>query len=189
MCFGNTPQAQMEFGIASNIAGGIFGYNQAQAQGAAEANYYNYLANQALMETKSAVESGQQQAITFGRQAQQFRQSQIASFAGHGVDPQSFSAINVVADTAKRQALDEQMIMYNANLRAVSALNQSSIYRSAAANAQSAAKVKAMTSLLGGAFQAANLWNMWRQTSRGQTAPPYPSYTAGGISGIPGQWP
>jgi hypothetical protein len=189
MCFAgaqNSPQ-QMQAGLTAQMAGGIMQSLAEQRQGQQTSNFYNYMAQQQNNQAMSERQQGISQAVSYDRNAQQFRGSQIAAMAANGVDGSSVSAQNVIGDTAAKQKLDEDTILYNANLRAQANNNQAAVYQAGAKNAASAGNSKAFGSLIGSSGAINNTWNLWKKTSQG-IANPSQSITAGGISGIAGQY-
>lgn len=177
MCTANlSPQQQTNIGMATSILGGIGQYRNIQQQGQDMSNYYSYLANQQSAQAMSDMKTGSIQASNYSRQAGEFRAAQQATMAANGVSGDSASAQDVISDTAAKQKLDEDTILYNANMRAYTANNQANVYRSAAVNATQAANSRALGSLIGTAGSVSDIWGKWKQTSMGQSPNTTPTY-------------
>lgn len=118
------------------------------------------LANQATIagwQANQALTVGQNQAQVAGMKEAQVMGSQRANMAANGVQLGSGSATDVLAGTKYMGMRDQLTIMDNATRTAWAYQNQSNMEGALANNMNPASS--ALTSLMGGAGQVANIWN------------------------------
>lgn len=160
---------------ATVVAGGLSAYGSYK-QGQAQKDMYNYQAQAALMkqeQTKKAAEanvtSSQNQAAMksrmLARKASEIQGAQAAAGGAQGIGS-SVTAADIAKDTFTKQELDQQTLMYNANVKAWNITNESNaaewelgvesnLDRVAAKNAATAGNINAASTLLSTAGQAA----------------------------------
>lgn len=107
------------------------GWNTGRAQraeGIAQSNYYNYIAEQREIDANEAIKAGDRQvtlvqdaAMREGKQLKktqaQLSASQLVSMAANGMDISSVSAEDIVRTTAETQREDEIALRYNADIK------------------------------------------------------------------------
>jgi hypothetical protein len=147
-----------------------------RAEGDAANQYYNYQAKVAEQNAILAERTGKAQAQAIqdtqaiqGRQLKEsnveFRASQSAALAASGIPLSSVTAGDIQRSTVSKQALDESLLRYNADVRSWEALtgaqNQAYGYRANASNlrasgaqAKYASQLQARSTLIGSAFSA-----------------------------------
>ena len=158
------------------IASGIAQAKAQRAQGEAQNNYYNYLADVNQQQALIAERTGRNQSkvnqdvqMVQGKrlaisQAEN-RASQSAALAASGVPLSSVTAEDISKTTFTKQALDENLLRYNADVRSYEAItgsmnqafglrSQGAGYRAAGANALTAARLNSRSTLLSSAFGA-----------------------------------
>lgn len=147
------PQMMFNIGMGLNIASGMFGaYGQYQ-QGAMTQDYYDFLARQIERQ-------GQLDAESVREYVRGVAASQRAAMAASGVSGDSVTAQDILDDTAKKGALDELMILHNAQVEALNARYQGRMGRAAG-------MMGAATTLLGTAGQVSDRWEQWKRTGAG----------------------
>lgn len=152
-------------------------------QGKAESKYYKYLASVSNENAKLAEASGQAEIAQLGQSEFQGMQhlvtrkgetigAQKAALAtGAGVG--SKTAEQIVSDTINKTEMDEEVLRYNTDLKMKNVLlkskgeamnyrAQAGGYEVAAANAKTASKWKAATTILGGASSTAQMGNQFK---------------------------
>jgi len=117
--------------VASVALTGLSGYMQARgerAEGIAQSNYYNYMANQNEMQAEEALKRGdlqsrliQDQAKREGKNLKQSQAklaaSQINAMAASGLDISSVSSEDIASSTYDTQREDELALRYNADIK------------------------------------------------------------------------
>jgi hypothetical protein len=160
-----------------NMYGGVLGAQASYEQSKNESSYYSYVANQGqkqINEIDKATEQDlgsidQQMTNDLHKNKQNYDQlaaTQKTTMAANGVYDSSGTSQDIADDTIHKKALDEMAIRHNASVSmieqarsAYSAKNQvnaeilSNQVRSS--NANTAGKINTMSSLVGGATQAA----------------------------------
>ena len=159
--------------IATAVSGVMSAYGAYQ-QGQAAKNMYNYQAAAALQQkeqTQKVAEANitgvqnqaSMQSRMLDRNASIVSGSQKASAGGQGIGG-SVTAADIAKDTFTKQQMDQQTLMYNANVKAWSITNEANARewnlqvesdqdKFAAKNASRAGKISAITTLLGTAAQ------------------------------------
>lgn len=119
-------------------------------QGKTQEEMYKYDA--AVMDQKARAEQikGKAEAEKLSDQRRKMVGSQLAGYAGGGVDPQVGSPLEVMANTYGEYERDIQMTGYNTDTAVRQAASQADIYRYAAGRAGTAGLIGAGTQLLGG---------------------------------------
>lgn len=177
--------------VASVAAAGISAYGQMQqgkaanaaAQAQADMQTYNAAVarNNQIIAKRAADDArlrGEHQAIKVKQAADQLRGRQLAAFAGAGVDVDSDTAIDVMAETAEIGKIDELTVKANAAREAmgfeqeamgferdaVLGIASAGANRSAGAFAQSSANLAAAGSLAGGLASVSGKWYNYSKT-------------------------
>lgn len=168
-------------------------YSSSQAAneaGQSQQNYYNYLADNNDKQAKDTEAQGVQIATvtqdqaardtkTLRNEVHKVEGTQKATMAANGVGLDSATAEDIAGDTFDRAKMDELAVRYNADMRSWDAQEtakqnayqlrvQARGYRMGGANAATAGRVAATTSLLGGATSMAGTTFNWSQTSAGK---------------------
>lgn len=129
------------------------------AQGIQQANYQEQVArmNQKFSEDQARAEAlaGNAEATTLKLKAAKFAATQKAQFAANGVDVESGSALDVLADTRLMSDEDAAVIKNNAARRAAGAAAQAANYGAQASAISSGRNWQTAGTLLGGAAKAA----------------------------------
>lgn len=181
--------------ILSTAVSAVGAYQQGQAQAAA----YNSKAAADDQNAKIANRQAEVEAQRGAREEQQMRQhgaaaigAQKSAFAANGLDIGAGSPLDVLSDTRYLNELDALTIRSNTannvwqfQSEGVNYLNSASANRSAASNASTAGTIGAFGSLLNGATS----YSYYKNKLKDGVIPKATSYTRGGISGIPGQYP
>lgn len=158
--------------IGSTVLGAVNSAQGAQAEGEAKSDAAAYRAqilrqNEAISQeaAKTELERGAATAQQRGVQTAQMIGNQRATLASHGVDVGAGSAVDLVADTARSGAMDQNTIIQDANRRALQLKMQGQNYEMQAqlalregADAKEAGNSGMLGSLLGGAGKVASIW-------------------------------
>jgi len=150
----------------------------AQKQSAdATTNSYNYQAKvnevnaeNSANQAKDAVERGYQAETDLRRKAAGAKSTQKTLFGSQGSDISSGSPLDILSDTAYQSELDASTIRYNSQLekydllnQGQNSLNEASMNRYAAANAQTAGKWNMASTLLTGASQVSGKYAQFKK--------------------------
>jgi hypothetical protein len=134
----------MVAGMAMSALGAV---RQAQAT----ANAENYNAQLAEQNAQVATAQGNVAAEAQGRDAQRNIGRALAAYGASGVQTDTGSPSDVLAESARGAALDNLTIKYNAKLRALGLQAQAGLGRANAENATQSGYINATSSLLQGA--------------------------------------
>ena len=160
-------------GLAASLAGtgmGFYGGLQQGKAASAAASYNALLAQREAsileMQAKDAEKRGQVEEDRFRQQMTAFQGEQISSLAASGVQVDSGSPLQILADTAEEIELDARTIRHNASMEAwnfknqsYNALAQANLSKWEGKQARTNSYISAGTSLLSGlgsAFSTAN---------------------------------
>jgi hypothetical protein len=139
---------------ASAVIGAVGAVRSAQAQaGAADHN-----AQLAEQNAQIATAQGEAAAAAQQRDAQRNIGRALALYGASGVQTDTGSPAEVLADSARNASLDNMTIRYNAKLRAMGLQAQAGLDRSNASNASSAGVLNATSALLSGGAKAASMY-------------------------------
>lgn len=159
--------------LGLNAASGIMGAIGANAEGESNAAAYRYKAGLALMNQKInkqnadwAREAGGINAMEAGlKSRQEIGQTKVQQ-AASGFDVNRGSPAEVREAQGRAAAFDQEMIRYDASktaygyeAKAAADEAESRMMESAAQNARKAGRIKAFTSILGGASSVASKWS------------------------------
>lgn len=158
------------------IASGVAQARATRAEGEATNNYYRYLADVNEQQAALAERTGRAQSraiqdvakLKWRRLAEtqvEFRASQRAALAASGVPLSSVTAEDISRSTISKQALDRATLRFDADTRSYEAItqaanqayglrSQASGFRTAGANALTAAKARARGTLFKTGFSA-----------------------------------
>jgi hypothetical protein len=123
-----------------------------QAQAASAASDYN--AKLAEQNAEVATAQGNAAAEAQARDAQRRIGAAVATYGASGVQVDTGSPTDVLADSARNASLDNLTIKYNAKLRALGLQAQAGLDRANAANSEQAGYLNATSQLLSGAAKA-----------------------------------
>lgn len=134
----------------ATLAGTGLSVAGALSQGQAAQDVANYNAqvarnNASAEQQRAAYEAGITRDRVRGIMAQQ-----RAGYASSGLDPRSGTPVTVLGDTAKQGELDVMARLYAGQSAATAYRNDAARFQAEGAAAKSAAKIGAMTSLVGG---------------------------------------
>lgn len=101
-------------------------------------------------------------------------------YVSAGIDPSSGSAREVIADSAREASLDEQAVLYGAQVRAENRRFEARLARSNATSALIGGVINAGSSLVGG-FSQASTFNAQRTMLTNPYAAYRPAGTLGGL--------
>lgn len=177
--------------IGISAVSGVYAASSQRQIGAAQQNYYNYLASSANVQALEVERTGQQQvgliqdaaardASSLSRSAKGLEGRQKTVQAASGVPLSSVTSEDISRDTMTKEDLDQAALKFNADTRAWETLSsskatgrglreQATQFRYAGSNARTAANIQANTSLLGAATNIADSWYKWRSTSTGDS--------------------
>lgn len=141
------------------VGGTLLNAQGQSSAGAASSGYYNYLAHITDKQGDLASESASRDSAKLNNSVRDTLASQKTAFAANGIALSSPTVTDVTVDTLNKASMDEAVIRYNADIANYNARTQAAGYRSAAANAVSAANTNAFTTLLGGASSVASAWS------------------------------
>lgn len=190
MCFGP------ELGLAGSVISAVGAYQQGQATAAAyrsKAAADEQNAKIASRQAEVTAQNGAQEEREMRQRGQAIAGAQKASFSANGLDIGAGSPLDLLSDTRYLNELDALAIrrstannVWQFQSEGVNYLNSASANRSAASNASTAGTIGAVGSLLNGATSYSYYKN---KLNDGVIPKTKTSYTRGGISGIPGQYP
>jgi hypothetical protein len=168
--------------IGLQVASGVVQSQNQIAAGNAQNAYYQYLAKQNESQADLVQRTGQAQSRiiqdvakvrgkAFSEDAAKLRASQKAALASSGVT--GVTAEDLASDTFRTQRLDESALRFNADVQsyeategaksqAFSLKSQAEGFRFAGANAKSAAKRNAFSTLLGTAVSVFNPFSFFQ---------------------------
>jgi len=144
MAMAAIPYILMAAGTAVAAVGAV---RQGQAASAAA----NYNAQLAERNAQAAEAQGAAAAEAQQRDAQRKIGTAVALYGASGVQTDTGSPADVLADSARNASLDNLNIKYNARLRALGLQAQSNLDTANAANSKSAGNINATSQLLSGA--------------------------------------
>ena len=159
-------------GMASSVAGGIIGAQGAEYQGQAQANMYNYQAavarlNQQIAQQNADYEKevGEVQAQEQGMKTRQVVGQERAAYGAGNIDVNSGSPMAVQRSELAVGQESQAIIRSNAAHRAYAAevqgmqdVAQANIYDYSARTSLDAAKINAMSSIIGAAGSVSTKW-------------------------------
>lgn len=154
--------------IASAAVSAVGAVRQAQAAEAAS----NYNAQLARQNAQIAEAQGNAASEAQQRDSQRRLGAALAAYGASGVQTDTGSPTDVLADSARSAALDNATIKYNAKLRALGLQAQANLDEANATNSRTAGYINATSMLLSGAATAYGM--------RGGSTPP----NAGGTGGV-----
>ncbi len=164
-------------GLGSSLAGGILSAYSATKEGESQSQMYNYQAQVARINAQIdrqnadwAQHKGDVEGLQYGMKAgQQFGQIRAAQGASN-IDVNSGSAREVQLSQRAITRMDEAQIRENASrtaydyrYKATQDENQAGLYVRAGEDAKSAAKLKAIGSLIGTAGSVSSKWQQGAQ--------------------------
>jgi hypothetical protein len=156
VCF--DPTTIMAISAVAAVAGTAVSAMAAENRGKTESNIANY---NAQVSRNNAISTNQAAAVAADQQNQQHRRqiaSGIAAAGASGVDPNSGSPLEVVADLAGQAKLDEELGLWQARERAKGYGNQATLDVYSGRAAASAGTLNAASSLLSGAGRVAGMY-------------------------------
>lgn len=136
--------------VAATAVSAVGAVRASQAQAAA-ANYNAQLAEQ---NAQVATAQGAAAAEAHDRDTRRKIGSAIASYGASGVQVDTGSPTDVLADSARAASLDNLTIKYNAKLRAMGLQAQAELSRTNADNSLQAGQINATSAVLSGASKA-----------------------------------
>jgi hypothetical protein len=139
-------------------AGTVVSAVGAVRQGQAAAGAAEYNAKLAEQNAQVAAAQGEAAAEAQSRDSQRNIGRALALYGASGVQTDTGSPSDVLADSARGAALDNLNIKYNAKLRAMGLQAQAGLDRSNAANSSSAGFLNATSSILSGGAKAAGMY-------------------------------
>jgi len=119
------------------------------AQAISTAATYN--AGVATTNAAIAEDQGSAQALQIGINAQRHICTMVAQYGASGVQVASGSPLDVLADSTRSAVLDQQMALYNANVRAKGFLDTAALDTALASNATTSGVINAGSQLVNGA--------------------------------------
>jgi len=117
----------------------------------AQAGAANYNAELAQQNAQTATMQGQAAAEAQQRDAARRIGASLAAFGASGVQTDTGSPTDVMADSVRQATLDNLTTQYNYKLRATGQLDQAGLDRANASNATQAGVLGATSALIGGA--------------------------------------
>lgn len=158
--------------MALSAAGGLMGAGGALSEGQATADMFNYKSGLALRNAKIARENkdyalwaGEHESMRYGLKASAERGTMRGQRAASGIDVNTGTNADLENSAMFISDMDMAMIRNNAARRAyayeLDATNeeeQAKLYRQAGANAKTASKYKAASTLIAGASSVSNKW-------------------------------
>lgn len=126
-------------------------------QGQAAAGAANYNAQLAEQNAQVAAAQGEAAAEAQRRDSQRNIGKALALYGASGVQTDTGSPSDVLADSARNASLDNLTIKYNAKLRAMGLEAQAGLDRANASNSESAGYLNATSTLLSGASRVAGM--------------------------------
>lgn len=138
-------------GTALSVVGAV---RSAQAQSAAA----DYNSKVAALNAQAAEQQGQAAADAQQRDAQRKIGASLAAYGASGVETDTGSPTDVLAQSARDATLDNLTIKYNAKMRALGYQMQSGLDSANASNSASAGILSGTAALLSGAGSAAGMY-------------------------------
>lgn len=138
-------------GTALSVVGAI---RSSQAQSAAA----DYNAKIASMNAQAATQQGEAAAEAQQRDSARKIGASLAAFGASGVQTDTGSPADVLAQSARDATLDNLSIKYNAKMRALGYQAQSGLDSASASNSSSAGILSGTAALLSGAGSAAGMY-------------------------------
>jgi hypothetical protein len=126
-------------------------------QGQAAAGAANYNAQLAEQNAQIATAQGEAAAQAQQRDSQRNIGRALAAYGASGVQTDTGSPTDVLADSARGAALDNLNIKYNAKLRAMGLQAQAGLDRANASNSETAGYLNATSSILSGASKVSSM--------------------------------
>ncbi len=148
--------------LGLTAASSILGAKSATAEGNADAAYYEQKAGLDTANADQARITGQYKESLVKGEATRTAAQQEAAYAANGIQVGSKTPLAVEGATLNAGAMDAAMLHFNAMREAFGLDSEAALYRTAAANARSAGKQKALASLLGGAVSLGTKWDAFK---------------------------
>jgi hypothetical protein len=147
----------ISWAIGATLVGSMVSAVGAVRQGQAQAGAAEYNAQLAEQNAQVATAQGAAAAEAHGRDTQRSMGRALAAYGAAGVQTDTGSPADVLAESARGAALDNLNIKYNAKLRAMGLQAQAGLDRANASNAKDASYLNATSALLSGGAKAMSM--------------------------------
>jgi hypothetical protein len=144
-----------------NVASGVFGAMSSINQGNAQADQYNYQAQQADQQATNIQNVGVVKQQELAATQRKYVGAQQAAMGASGILGSSVTAEDIISDTAAQSSIDRQTLQWQTDAQVADQRQQARLMRTAASNAEQSGYMGAVGSLIGSATKMANSQNQW----------------------------